>query len=424
MAQGMTPVSSPTPPDPAHHALDAGAIRAHFPILQRRIHGHPLVYLDSAATSPVPTPVINAMTAYWQNTHAGVRRSVHTLSAEATGAYESARAATAAFLGARDPAEIVFLRGVTEAINLLAQGWSRPRLRPGDEIVATIVEHHANLVPWQVVCAQTGATLRLARMTDRNEIDLDHLATLLSPRTRAVAITHISNVTGAVTDIAAVARLAHRSGALCFVDGAQAAAHIPIDLSALQCDAYAISGHKMHAPTGIGALWCRAEILKATDPWQTGGEMIAEVTPHSATWADPPARFEAGTPNSAGAIGLHAAIDFLASLGFPAIRAHEDAILRRITDGLAAIPGVRTIAAPARRAAVVSFTIDNVHPHDAATILDTMGIAVRSGHACAQPLMAALSVDAVLRASVAPFTTEADVDALLEGVRACREMFA
>ena len=412
-----------TAPSTPHRALDTAAVRAHFPILARTINNHPLVYLDSAATSPVPTPVIDAMSRYWTHTHAGVRRSVHTLSAEATAAYESARARTAKFLGARDPQEVIFLRGVTEAVNLLAQGWAEPRLRPGDQVIATTLEHHSNLVPWQRACEKTGATLRLVRLDQRGNLDLDHLVSLLGHRTRCIAITHVSNVTGAVHDIAAVADLAHRAGALCFVDGAQAAAHIPIDIAALRCDAYAVSGHKMHAPTGIGALWCRAEILKDTGPWQTGGEMIARVTETNSTWAEPPARFEAGTPNSAGAIGLHAAADFLTSLTFPAIRAHEDAILHRAINGLTAIDGVRVMGAPAKRAAVVSLTIAGVHPHDAATVLDTMGIAVRSGHACAQPLMDALGVEAVLRASVAPFTTESDIDALLRGVRACVEMF-
>ena len=404
--------------------LDIPAIRAQFPVLARRIHGKPLVYLDSAATSPVPTPVIDAMTAYWHTTHAGVRRGVHTLSAEATGAYEAARARIAKFLSARDPDEIVFLRGVTEATNLLAQGWARPRLRPGDEVIATVLEHHSNFVPWQRVCEQTGATLRLARVDRRGVLDLEHLASLLNPRTRVVAVTHISNVTGGMNDIAAIALMAHRSGALCFVDGAQAAAHTPIDVAALGCDAYAISGHKMHAPTGIGALWARAEILRDTGPWMTGGEMIGEVTPEASTWADPPARFEAGTPNSAGAIGLHAAIDYLESLGWDAIGAHERAILAHLVDSLESIPGVTLVAHPVERFGVVSFTIDGVHPHDAATVMDTLGIAVRSGHACAQPLLAALGVEAIIRASVAVFTTEAEIDALIAGVRACVETFA
>jgi len=397
--------------------LDAEAIRAQFPILARKVNGHPLVYLDSAATSPVPTPVIAAMSAFWAETHAGVHRGVHKLSREATTAYEGARTRVARFLGAEYASEIVFVRGVTEAMNLLAHAWGGTRLRPGDEVVSTILEHHSNLVPWQRVCAQTGASLRLVRITDRGELDLEHLASILTPRTRLVAVTHVSNVTGGVSDIAAIARLAHRSGALCFVDGAQGGAHLPIDVAKLGCDAYAISGHKMHGPTGIGALWCRAQILRDMPPWQTGGEMIRTVTPEASTWAEPPARFEAGTPNSAGSIGLAEAIEFLDTIGFDAIRAHERAILDRLVRGLESIPTVRILGHPAHRSGAVSFVIEGADPHEAAMILDGLGIAVRSGDLCAQPLMRALGVDGAIRASVGVFTTESDVDALVNGIR-------
>jgi len=412
MAEGMT--SAPTRHAPT---LDVEAIRAQFPILARKVHGHPVVYLDSAATSPVPTPVIEAMNSYWAETHAGVHRGLHTLSTEATSAYEGARTRIARFLGASNPSEIVLVRGVTEAMNLLASSWGGARLRPGDEVVSTVLEHHSNLVPWQQVCARTGATLRLARINDRGELDLEHLASILTPRTRLVAVTHVSNVTGGINDIGAIARLAHRAGALCFVDGAQAAAHIPIDVAMLGCDAYAISGHKMHGPTGIGALWCREQILRDMPPWQTGGEMIQSVTPETSTWAEPPARFEAGTPNSAGAVGLSSAIDFLASIGFDAIRAHERAILDRLVRGLESIPGVRILGRPAHRSGAVSFAIEGTDPHEAAMILDGLGIAVRSGDLCAQPLMSALGVDGALRASMGVFTSASDVDAMVNGIR-------
>ncbi len=382
------------------------AWRHDFPALAARR----VAYLDSASTTLKPQAVIDAVVRVFTHEAGNVHRGVHALSEAATVAFDAARAAIAAWIGGGVD-EIVLTRGTTEAINLVAHSWGRGAVGPGDAIVVTALEHHANLVPWQVLCRDRGATVRIAPIDDGGRIDLAALAALVDDRVKLVAVSHLSNVVGTVAPIAAIAALAHAAGALVLVDGAQGVAHLPVDVAALGCDFYAFSGHKLYAPTGTGVLWGRRALLAAMPPWQTGGEMVAAVTYQAARYRDAPFRFEAGTPDIAGVIGLGAALGYLGRLDRAAVAAHEARLHARLRTELAAQPGVRVLGAP--EAAVVAFTVDGVHPHDVATIVDGDGVAIRSGHHCAQPLHGRFGVEASARASLGLYNDDADVDALI-----------
>lgn len=408
----------------AARALDVEALRRQVPILERRVHGRPLVYLDNAATTQKPLAVLEAMDRMYRVSNANVHRGVHLLSAESTRALEQAREQVRRFLNAPSAREVVFVRGTTEAVNLVAQSFARPRLAPGDELLVTAMEHHSNLVPWQLVAAATGARVRAVPFSDEGVLDLEAFDRLLGPRTRLVAVGHVSNALGTVHPVAEICRRAHAQGVPVLVDGAQGAAHLLADVQALGCDFYAFSGHKVYGPTGIGALWARADLLASMPPWQGGGDMIERVTLEGSTWAAPPARFEAGTPDYVGAVGLGAALAWVGALPAAAVRAHEDALLARASAGLAGLPGVRLVGTAPHKAGVVSFLIDGVHPHDAGTLLDQQGVAVRTGHHCAQPVMDRYGIPATVRASFALYNTEAEVDALLAAVRRAQEFFA
>jgi cysteine desulfurase/selenocysteine lyase len=391
--------------------------RRDFPILSRVVNGQPLVYLDSAASSQKPASVIEAVQRYYETSHANVHRSIHTLGEEATELYEGARDAVRAFIGARVREEIIFTRGTTESINLVAQAVGRT-LAPGDEILVTELEHHSNLVPWQMVCRDRGTVLRAVPVLPDGYLDLDAYARLLSPRTRVVALAHVSNVLGTINPVARMVEQAHRVGALVLLDGAQAVPHLPVDVTALGADFYAFSGHKMLGPTGIGVLHGRREVLDRLEPAWGGGEMIKEVWIDRAQWNDLPWRFEPGTPPIAGAVGLHAAVEYLSKLGMAQVSAHEQALTALTMEALARIPGVTLYgpANPEMKGAVVAFNVEDIHPHDGAAALDLHGIAVRAGHHCAQPLMKRLGIVGTLRASFSVYSTALDVQRLADGV--------
>ncbi|WP_223534883.1 MULTISPECIES: cysteine desulfurase [unclassified Pseudomonas] len=402
---------------------DVERVRRAFPILADTIYGKPLIYLDSAATSQKPQAVIDAMSRFFLKENANVHRGVHYLSVRATEEYEKARAKVQGFLNAEHVEEIVFVRGTTEAVNLVAQTYGKAQLRAGDEVLISAMEHHSNIVPWQMLCEQTGARLRVAPIDDTGELLLDELERLIGPRTRLVAVAHVSNVLGTVNPIQRIVELAHARGACVLVDGAQAAPHLQIDVRALGCDFYALSGHKMYGPTGIGVLYGRRDLLEAMPPYQGGGDMILSVTFEKTVYNRPPYRFEAGTPNMAGAIGLGAAIDFLRELGPKAIAAHEQSVLAYAQQALAAVPGLRLIGTAKDKVGVLSFVLDGIHPHDIGTILDREGIAIRTGHHCAQPLMNRFGVAATARASLGCYSTELDIDALVAGLAKVQEVF-
>ena len=408
--------------------LDVDRLRASFPILDREVHGHPLVYLDNAASAQRPEAVIDAVSDCYRSYYANAHRGVHALSEQSTDAYEAARGKVARFIGAPSSAELVFTRGTTESLNLVAQSYARPRLGEGDEVLLTEMEHHSNIVPWQLVCEQAGARVRAAPITDDGDLDLDELAALIGERTKVVALAHVSNGLGTVNDVAAVARLVRdRSDAAVVVDGAQAVPHMEVDVSALGCDFYAFSGHKMYGPGGIGALWGRAELLASMPPYHGGGAMITRVTFERSEYTVPPHRFEAGTPAIAPAIGLGVAVSFLESVGLERIERHEQELLSHTLEQLSDLPWVRVLGhapgAGSARAAVVSFVIDGSHPHDVATILDEQGIAIRAGHHCAQPLMERLGVPATVRASFGMYNTHEEVDRLTTGLHEVRRIF-
>ncbi len=404
-------------------ALDVSSLRARFPILERRVHGRPLVYLDNAATTQKPVEVLEAEQGVYLRYNANVHRAIHALGEEATAAYEGARAQVAAFIGARDPRGIVFLRNATEALNLVAWAWGRRRLRAGDEIVLTPMEHHSNLVPWQMVARETGARLRFMALDERGALDPDALDAVLGPRTRVVAFTHCSNVLGTITPVAELCRRARAVGALTVVDAAQSVPHLPVDVEALGCDFLAFSGHKMYGPMGIGVLWGQPRRLEEMDPFLGGGEMILRVELEEATWNAIPYKFEAGTPNVPGAVGLAAAVAFLRAAGMEALAAHEAALTTYAMERLGTIPGVTIYGPPAPRGALVTFNVEGVHPHDLAQVLDQEGVAIRAGHHCAQPLMRRLGVVATARASFALYNTTAEVDALCGAIERAREFF-
>jgi len=403
--------------------LDSVALRADFPALQQEIHGKPLVYLDNAATTHKPRAVLDALDQFHRRDNSNVHRGVHTLSQRATDSYEGARARIAQFLSVETD-EIVFVRGATEGINLVANAFLRPRLQPGDEVLITAMEHHANIVPWQLACEATGAKLRVAPMSQAGELLLDELEALLTPRTKLLALTHISNALGTVNPVAQIAEMAHAHGVPVLVDGAQAVQHLPVDVAKLGVDFYALSGHKLYGPTGIGVLWGRSAHLEEMAPWQGGGDMIRSVTFEKTEFAPPPLRFEAGTPHIAGAIGLGAAVEYLTEIGLEAIAAHESDLLAAATDAVAAIDGVRLIGTAAQRASVLSFVVEGVHPHDIGTVLDRNGIAVRTGHHCAQPVMAFYGVPATVRASFGLYNYRAEIEPLCTALREAQELFA
>jgi cysteine desulfurase / selenocysteine lyase len=403
---------------------EVAQLRGDFPLLDKPVNGRPLVYLDNAATSQKPTPVIEALSRYYSTENANIHRGVYELSQRATLAYEQARAKVQRFLNAADPHEIVFVRGTTEAINLVAQSYGRATFGPGDEIVVSAMEHHSNLVPWQLVGEATGARLRVIPMSDAGELLLDEYERLFTRATKMVALVHVSNSLGTINPVKAMIRAAHAHGVPVLVDGAQAAPHLPIDVRDLDCDFYAISGHKMFGPTGIGALYGKAELLEAMPPYQGGGEMIRSVTFEKTTFAPLPAKFEAGTPHIAGAVGLGAAIDYLHNrLDWDWVHRHEADLLTYATEQLTAVPGLRIIGTASDKASVVSFVLDGIHVHDIGTILDQEGIAIRTGHHCTQPVMDRLGIPATARASFALYNTRNEVDALIAGLAKVREVF-
>ncbi len=402
--------------------LDVLAVRRDFPILEQEIDGRPLVYLDNGATTQKPGAVIDAVAEFYRRDNANVHRGVHRLSQRATDAYEQARAKVQGLLNASDVREIVFTRGTTEAINLVAQGFARPRLRAGDEVVVTEMEHHSNLVPWQMVCAQTGARLRVVPIDERGELVLDDYLALLNARTRLVAVAHLSNALGTVNPIKEMVDAAHGRDIPVVVDGAQAVARLGVDVQALGCDFYALSGHKIYGPTGIGALYGRLDHLRGMEPYQGGGEMILKVTLEEAVYAPPPYKFEAGTPNIAGAIGLGAAIDYVNRLGIETIAAHEAELLAYATRETARIGGVRLIGTARDKAGILSFVFDGVHAHDVGTIMDHEGIAVRAGHLCAMPVMQRFGIPATARASFGLYNTREEVDRLIAGMHKVLEI--
>lgn len=407
----------------AGHGLDPQTVRAEFLALDQTVHGHPLVYLDNAATALKPRCVIEAVTRMYARDCANVHRGVHMLSQRATDAYEQARESVGSFINAESAAEVVFVRGTTEAINLVAQAWAIEHIGPGDQILITGLEHHANIVPWQMVCKQVGAELVAAPVDDTGAVPLAEIQARISKRTRLVAIAHVSNVLGTVLPVRAIADLAHASGALVLVDGAQAVPHMAVDVRALGCDFYTFSGHKLYGPTGIGVLWARRDILASMSLYQGGGGMIQSVTLDRTLYRDEPYRFEAGTPHIAGAVGLRAAIEYVGTIGFEAISAHERDLLAYATARLGEVAGLRLIGTAGDKTGVLSFTIESVHPHDIGTVVDTRGVAIRTGHHCAQPLMERFAVPAMARASLALYNTRSDIDALIDALLVVEEMF-
>jgi len=404
-------------------SFDVAAVRRQFPILARMVHGKPLVYLDNGASAQRAQPVIDAVDDYERHHHANIHRGVHTLSQEATTMYEGARDRIARFINAPSRNEIIFVRGTTEAINLVAQSYARPMLKPGDEVLITHLEHHANIVPWQMVCEQTGATLVVAPMDARGEVHLDAVIALMSPRTKILACAHVSNALGTILPVRALIAAAKARGIVTLIDGAQAISHMAVDVQELGCDFYAFSSHKMYGPTGVGVLYGRERLLDRMPPWQGGGEMILAVTFAKTTYNALPNKFEAGTPNISGGIGLGAAVDFLSSLDLDAARAHEDALLHHASGALSKIPGLRIIGTAPAKASLVSFVVAGVHPHDLGTILDEDGIAVRTGHHCAMPVMDYFKLPATARASFAFYNTFEEIDRLCEGIERARKIF-
>ena len=404
--------------------VDIQRVRADFPILARTVNGRPLVYLDNAATSQKPRAVLDAIASYYTTINANVHRGVHELSGQATDAYEAARERIRAFFNARSIHEIVYTRNATEGINLVAYAFLRPNLRPGDEVLITAMEHHSNIVPWQIVCEGTGARLRVAPVDDRGELQLDEFERLLTERTRIAAVTHMSNALGTVTPVGDIVRLARAQGVPVLIDASQAAYHMRIDVQALDCDFLVATGHKLYGPTGIGVLYGKEARLDAMPPFMGGGDMISSVSFERSSWNALPYKFEAGTPHIAGAIGLHAALDYIESVGFEAIGMHERELLEYGTALLHGIDGLRLIGTAPHKASILSFVMDGVHPHDIGTIVDREGVAIRTGHHCAQPVMERFGVPATARASLAMYNTRDELDALGRALRKVREVFA
>jgi cysteine desulfurase/selenocysteine lyase len=406
----------------SHAGLDIDSVRADFPVLRRLVHQQPLVYLDNAATTQKPRAVIDRLVRYYSEENANIHRGVHALSVEATEAYDAARERVRGFLNAADAREIVFVRGATEAINLVARSFGGAGIAAGDDVVISEMEHHSNIVPWQLICEERGARLRVVPITDSGELQLDALERMLGPRTRILAVTHVSNALGTVNPLGEIVKLTQARAIPVLVDGAQAVAHMPVDVQALGCDFYAFSGHKVFGPTGIGVLYGRLPRLEAMPPYQGGGDMIRSVTFERTLYNDVPYKFEAGTPHVAGAVGLAAAIEYLSGVGIDRVAAHEHALLAHGTEALAEIPGVRVTGTAAHKAGILSFVMDKVHPHDIGTILDRHGVAIRAGHHCCQPLMARLGVPATARASFALYNSHREIDALADALRSVRKL--
>ena len=402
--------------------LDVARLRMDFPILSQMVHGKPLVYLDNAATTQKPRAVIDCMANYYAEYNANIHRGVHILSQQATDAYEGAREKVRRFINAARREEVIFVRGTTEAINLVASSYGQ-RLWPGNEILITEMEHHSNIVPWQLLCERSGAVLRVTPISDAGELCLDEFERQLGPATRLVAVTHLSNALGSINPLRRLIELAHGVGAVVLVDGAQAVAHLPVDVQALDCDFYAFSGHKLYGPTGIGVLYGKAALLDAMPPWQGGGDMIREVSFAKTTYNDLPFKFEAGTPHIAGGIGLGAAIEYVSKLSQPAIAAYEHDLLSYASEQAGAIPGLRLIGTAREKASILSFTVAGIHPHDVGTILDDAGVAVRAGHHCTMPVMTHFGVPATVRASFSFYNTIEEVDVLIHGIRRAQEVF-
>ncbi len=403
--------------------FDIGAIRADFPLLQTQSHGKPLVYLDNAATSQKPQAVIAATARYYTNYNANIHRGVYKLSVDATAAYEAAREKVAQFIHAPSAREIVFVRGATEAVNLIAATWGMENIHAGDEIVLSEMEHHSNIVPWQLLAQRKGAILKVIPISDTGELLLDHYHNLLSARTRLVAITHVSNAMGTINPIEHIVAAARGRGIPVLVDGAQSIPHLAIDVQKIGCDFFVFSGHKLCAPTGIGALWAKQNLLEKMPPYQGGGDMISSVSFAGSTWNEVPHKFEAGTPHIAGAIGLGAAMDYLGAIGMDVIGRYEHDLLTYATEKLLKIPGLRIIGTAPQKAAVISFVMENIHPHDIGTIVDGEGVAIRTGHHCCQPLMDRFNIPATARASLAFYNTRADIDRLVAAIEKVKEVF-
>jgi cysteine desulfurase / selenocysteine lyase len=422
----MTPAANTAlrPQAAVQQDFDVNKVRADFPILARKIHGKPLVYLDNAATTQKPQAVIDTLIYYYTAQNSNIHRGVHTLSEEATASYEESRATVQRFLNAADPREIIFVRGATEGINLVAQTWGRANIRSGDEIVISAMEHHSNIVPWQILCEQQGANLRVAPVNDAGELLLDEFEKLLGPKTKLVAMSHVSNALGTVNPVRKIVEAARRVNARVLLDGAQAVPHMHVDVRAIDCDFYAFSGHKIYAPTGIGILYGKAELLEAMPPYQGGGDMISSVTFEKTLYNRLPYKFEAGTPHVSGAIGLGAALDYVNSVGLDRIARHEKQVLAYGTRRLLEIPGLRLVGTAKEKEGILSFVLEGIHPHDVGTILDQEGIAIRTGHHCAQPLMERFGVPATARASLALYNTVEEMDALARGIEKVREVFA
>jgi cysteine desulfurase / selenocysteine lyase len=403
-------------------AFDVAARRSEFPALSQRVHGRPLVYLDNAATTQKPRAVIDAIVHYYEHDNANVHRGVHTLSERATRLHDDGRETVRAFINAASTREVVFTRNATESINLVARAWGDANVGPGDEIVITAMEHHSNIVPWQQLCARVGAALRVAPIDDQGELPLGDFARLLTPRTRLVAVVHVSNALGTVNPIAEIAAIAHRAGALVLVDGSQAVAHMPVDVRGLGADFYAWTAHKIYGPMGIGVLYGREALFAAMPPFLGGGDMIRTVTFEESTWNDLPFKFEAGTPDVSGVAGLAAALDYVAGIGFDAIGAHEARLMADATAALDRVPGLRVIGQARHKAGALSFVMDGIHPHDIGTIVDREGVAIRTGHHCAQPVMHRFGVPATARASFALYNTAADIEALVDALARVRAL--
>jgi len=409
--------------EPACPAFDVKRIREDFPILKQKVYGKPLIYLDNAATSQKPTKVINAIVKFYTEDCSNVHRGVHLLSERATEAYEGARIKIQRFLNAADSREIVLVRGATEGINLVAQTYGRQNVKAGDEILITAMEHHSNIVPWQILCEEKNAVLRVAPINGRGELILEEFQKLLSARTRLVSVTYVSNALGTVNPVREIVRMAHAMNVPVLIDGAQSAPHMKVDVRELGCDFYIFSGHKVCGPTGVGALYGRAELLEAMPPYQSGGDMISSVTFEKTTYNAIPYKFEAGTPNIAGVIGLGAALDYLEQIGLASISSYERALLSYATEAIGQIPGVRILGTARDKASVISFVLDGVHAHDVGTILDREGIAVRTGHHCAQPVMEYFGVPATVRASLAFYNTKQEIIALAAGIQRAQALF-
>ena len=405
---------------------DIAAVRRDFPILKREVHGIPLVYLDNAATSQKPASVIDALSRYYREYNANVHRGVHTLAEEATEGYEQARRVVAHFIGAENPANLIFTRNTTEAINLFAYAWGGRNLKPGDEVLLTVMEHHSNLVPWQIIAQQTGAVLRHVDITEEGLLDMASFYKLLGPKTRVVSVTHMSNVLGTINPVEEIAKAAHEQGAIVLIDGAQSVPHLPVDVEALGCDLLAFSGHKTLGPTGVGALWVKQELLETLEPFMGGGEMIREVQLDYSTWNTAPYRFEAGTPNIADAIAWAEGIEYLSSLGMEQVREHEIQLTRYALNALKNVQNLKVYgpADPALKGGVAAFSLEGIHPHDIGTALDQFGVAVRAGHHCAQPLHRRLGVDSSARASFYLYNTEEEIDKFVEALQAAQEYFS